>query len=76
MIYVRHCSRAGGAHKVECDVEDSLSQLSPDQKARLTTALIEHRKTGDASPEVTKDVAETHFSLWQDMLPSSSSWRA
>ena len=51
--------RAGGAFIVSCDVvEDELERLSAEQKARLTTWLVDQRILGNESPEITTEVAE------------------
>ena len=59
--------RAGGKYTISQVVEeDEVRNLSPDEKARLTTWLIDQRLLGVESPEVTKEIVE--FTLQRSPL--------
>lgn len=59
MCHVTSSPRAGGAYRIpEPVVNGSISQFSPEEKARLTTWLIGQRAQGEAEPTVWFGVAE------------------
>src|SRR4051794_15391004 len=45
--------RAGGLYRITGTAVSSLSNLSPDMKAKLTWWLVEQRRQGEKSPEIT-----------------------
>ena len=60
--------RADGAYSVSHVVfEDELVSLSPEQKARLTTWLVDQRLRGTKSPEVTTEVVD--YARRKPLLP-------
>ena len=58
MVFVNHSSRASGAYKVLRDLDDLLARLAMVHKAKLTTELIEERRRGNESPEVTREMVD------------------
>ena len=59
MCYVTSSPRTGGAYRVsETVVNGSISQFSPEEKARLTTWLIDQRAQGEAEPTISFDVVD------------------
>ena len=59
MCHVTSSPRAGGAYRIpEPVVNSSISQFSQEEKARLTTWLIDQRAQGEAEPTVSFAVAE------------------
>ena len=61
--------RAGGKYTISRVIEeDDVQHLSPQEKARLTTWLIDQRLRGAESPEVTRDVVD--FTRRRPSLPA------
>lgn len=58
IIKVTDSARAGGAFAVDYEAKDALGSLSAEQKVLLTTWLVEQRRLGIDSPEVTSRVLE------------------
>ena len=54
LAVVTESDRAGGGYRVPLDVRPWIDDLSPDQKARLTSWLIDQRRQGEPQPEITK----------------------
>ena len=57
-IVVNESPRAGGDYKLTPQAYKDVGTLEPTQKAKLTTILIELRRTGDPAPMVTSQLIE------------------
>ncbi len=59
LIRVVDSPRSGGAYSIGYDVvADDIPRLSLDQKARLTTWVIDQRSQGDDQPRIIRDIIE------------------
>ena len=58
MTFVEYSSRAGGNYKVSFDVEDQVRRLNDEEKARLSTWLIDQNAQGAWLPEITREIVE------------------
>ena len=50
------CRRCGGEYRIDGAVD--IGALSPEEKSRLTTWLVDRRALGDVSPRVTNDIID------------------
>ena len=57
-VVVENSARAGGGYVLISGTKPWINQLSVQQKARLTTWLIDQRSRGNEHPEITKDVVQ------------------
>ena len=59
MYHIFNSSRAGGAYRIpEPVINGSISQLTPEEKSRLTTWLIDQRAQGESEPTVSFNVVD------------------
>ena len=57
-VVVENSPRAGGGYVFSRGAKPWISKLSEQQKARLTTWLIDQRSQGNAQPEITAEIVE------------------
>ena len=64
---VENSFRAGGGYQLTWDARFDIEGLSPSEKARLTSWLIEQRRAGDKFPRVTR--SEVEHACARQVLP-------
>ena len=57
-IYVDNSSRAGGSYIIPYGTEDHIGRLKDDEKARLTTWLVDQRLQENNQPVITKEIVD------------------
>ena len=57
-IYVDNSSRAGGSYIIPYGTEDHIGRLKDDEKARLTTWLVDQRLQENNQPVITEEIVD------------------